>query len=500
MQVSALLEQPETAVTGTTITEREFVDNYERQRRLEMLNLLAPAFIGITLIVMAAIAAYLVVLAPGQESLLVVEAPLAAVVIVQSVSWLLVRQERVLLPTVILLAGNALVIIAIEVIWIKVNGLDLFAIAGLITLCSIIVEAGALGGGWVIVPVTLAINVVTLAILLVSPRPPQLATTIDTQLALFAPVIIMTQWALGATMFALWRNVRSMLRTVGIAYERAQRLDDLKNQFISSVNHELRTPLTTLQTYIQACLIRFERLSREDLRSALERADRVSRALAELVKEILSTRRIEQDAVGFTPTAVPVRQSVEAAISLLDLRATETPMRDLHLSIPGDIQVWGDATLLKQILSNLLTNALKYSPDGTPIEVSATLERGAARSANEAGAPGKGKRRSVRSAEQATPTVVELTVRDHGFGIPADEAPLLFNRFVRLPRDLASSIVGTGLGLYTCKLYAEAMGGSIWVESAGEGEGSTFHVRLPLAPADAQAPSAPVKEPVGARA
>jgi len=499
MQLAASLEQPETAVTGKTITEREFVENYDRQRRLEMLNLLSPAFIGITLIVIAAIAGYLIALAPGQESLLVVDLPLVVVLVVQGVAWGLVRRERVLAPTILVLTGNALVILAIEVIWIKVNGLDLFAIAGLITLCSIIVEAGALGGGWVIVPVTLAINVATVTILLVSPRPPQLASAIDTQLALFGPVIIMTQWALGATMFALWRNVRGMLRTVGIAYERAQRLDDLKNQFISSVNHELRTPLTTLQTYIQACLIRFERLSRQDLRSALERADRVSRALAELVKEILSTRRIEQDAVGFTPTAVPVRQSVEAAISLLDLRATEAPMRDLHLSVPEDIAVWGDATLLKQILSNLLTNALKYSPDGSPIEVSATLAHGAAPDTVGVVA-GAGSRRSRRRAEQAAPTAVELIVRDYGLGIPADEAPLLFNRFVRLPRDLASSIVGTGLGLYTCKLYAEAMGGAIWVESAGEGEGSTFHVRLPLAPEDAQPPTPAAKEPAGALA
>lgn len=489
MDVATALDQPETTVTEKTITEREFVENYDRQRRLEMLRLLTPALIGITLIVIGAIAVYLIALAPGQESLLIVEVPLVVALVVQGMSWIFVRQDRVVAPTVLVLTGNAVVIIAIEVIWIKVNGLDLFAIAGLITLCTIIVEAGALGGGWVIVPVTLATNAATLVILLVSPRPPQLATTINTQLALFAPVIIMTQWALGATMFALWRNVRGMLRTVGIAYERAQRLDDLKNQFISSVNHELRTPLTTLQTYIQACLIRFDRLSHEDLRGALQRADRVSRALAELVKEILSTRRIEQDAIGFTPTAVPVRQSVESAITLLDLRATAGPMRDLHLNVPDDITIWGDAVLLKQIFSNLLTNALKYSPDGSPIEVSAALARGAAPNTSANGLPGK--RRGRRGSEQATPTTVELIVRDHGFGIPADEAPLLFNRFVRLPRDLASSIVGTGLGLYTCKVYAEAMGGTIWVESAGEGEGSAFHVRLPLAPVDAQSPASP---------
>jgi signal transduction histidine kinase len=78
--------------------------------------------------------------------------------------------------------------------------------------------------------------------------------------------------------------------------------------------------------------------------------------------------------------------------------------------------------------------------------------------------------------------MVEIAVRDHGLGIPPDQAPLLFQRFVRLPRDLASATVGNGLGLYLCRELAEAMGGHIRVESIGvEGEGSTFYLRLPVA-------------------
>jgi signal transduction histidine kinase len=76
--------------------------------------------------------------------------------------------------------------------------------------------------------------------------------------------------------------------------------------------------------------------------------------------------------------------------------------------------------------------------------------------------------------------MVEFVVRDYGEGIPPDQIPLLFNRFVRLPRDLASSISGNGLGLYLCRLYTEAMGGRIWVKSSGvEGEGSIFYLLLP---------------------
>ena len=78
--------------------------------------------------------------------------------------------------------------------------------------------------------------------------------------------------------------------------------------------------------------------------------------------------------------------------------------------------------------------------------------------------------------------MVEIQVRDYGLGIPSEQIPLLFHRFVRLPRDLASNVVGSGLGLYLCQNLTEGMGGRIWVESPGiPGQGSTFHVQLPLA-------------------
>ncbi len=80
--------------------------------------------------------------------------------------------------------------------------------------------------------------------------------------------------------------------------------------------------------------------------------------------------------------------------------------------------------------------------------------------------------------------MIEIVVHDYGLGIPPDQIPLLFQRFVRLPRDLASKVVGNGLGLHLCKVLTEAMGGRIWVESQGiEGKGSTFHVRLTPPPA-----------------
>jgi signal transduction histidine kinase len=133
---------------------------------------------------------------------------------------------------------------------------------------------------------------------------------------------------------------------------------------------------------------------------------------------------------------------------------------------------------VRQILTNLLSNALKYSPQGTPVEVTAEIVVGQREN---------GTKRRHREAAGGQQTV-EISVRDYGLGIPPEEIPLLFNRFVRLPRDLASNVPGNGLGLYLCQAFAQAMGGTIWVESMGiEGEGSTFHLQLPAAPANEQA-------------
>jgi signal transduction histidine kinase len=119
------------------------------------------------------------------------------------------------------------------------------------------------------------------------------------------------------------------------------------------------------------------------------------------------------------------------------------------------------------VLLNLLSNASKYSAAGSPIEIKARI------------VPARGSK--GRGSKTAPLQVVEISVNDHGLGIPPEQIPLLFQRFVRLERDLASSVSGTGLGLAICKSYVEAMGGTIWVESTGiSGEGSTFIFTLPL--------------------
>ena len=143
--------------------------------------------------------------------------------------------------------------------------------------------------------------------------------------------------------------------------------------------------------------------------------------------------------------------------------------RPLHLHVPENLSVYADPDRLRQVLLNLLSNACKYSPPGSPIEVTAYIT-----------VPEPSPRRWGRSTIVSAPRV-RVAVRDHGQGVPPEQAGLLFQRFVRLERDIASNVTGTGLGLAICRAYIEAMGGRIWVESTGQsGDGSTFKFTLPL--------------------
>jgi signal transduction histidine kinase len=329
-------------------------------------------------------------------------------------------------------------------------------------------------------------SAITIASLLLQPAAPALAAQLNSpQVGLFTlafPPIVL-HWAVAGVSFLLVRSATEAIRRADRAEEivelqqreaRALQLDSLKDQFITSVNHELRTPIMTMQGYIELLGELQNQVDAAERTVMLNRARAANEALVHLVQSILDTRRIDKEAEDFVPEPVALRAALFSAAALTDPNLGDSPPRHLYIEVPEDILVSGEPVRLEQVLTNLLSNAVKYSALGTPVKVIAHLD-GAAGST----AQGRG------SAKRGEITFVELTVQDQGLGIPPDQIPLLFRRFVRLPRDLASRTLGTGLGLYLCRVYVEAMGGTIWVESTGvEGEGSTFHLRLPLAPHD----------------
>jgi signal transduction histidine kinase len=329
-------------------------------------------------------------------------------------------------------------------------------------------------------------SAITIASLLLQPAAPALAAQLNSpQIGLFTlafPPIVL-QWAVAGVGFLLVRSASEAIQRADRAEEiielqqreaRALQLDSLKDQFITSVNHELRTPIMTMQGYIELLGELQNQVDAAERSVMLNRARAANEALVHLVQSILDTRRVDKDADAFVPEPIALRPALYAAATLTDPNQGDSPPRQLYVEVPEDLVIMGEKDRLQQVLTNLLSNAVKYSAAGTPVRVAAHVHS----SMQSSGPRPKG-------AQKPEIAFVELTVQDYGLGIPPDQIPLLFRRFVRLPRDLASRTLGTGLGLYLCRVYVEAMGGTIWVESSGvSGEGSTFHVRLLQAPYD----------------
>ncbi len=262
-----------------------------------------------------------------------------------------------------------------------------------------------------------------------------------------------------------------------MAYERRQELDRLKDQFIITAHHELRTPLTGVQGYLE--LLRElgpeGRAARpQDVALFIERACHATDELNEQLDSLLAAAETSHSQEKLQQRPVELHRVAQRAIESLDALAHRGRHR-ISNTIPLDLSALADEEALYRIFLNLLSNALKYSPDGRPV-----LFDGRARII---AAPADIYKRA-ESGDFSTDmlAVAEVLVRDWGVGIARADQHKIFERFTRLERDLNSPVRGSGLGLAICQELAEAMGGAIWVESDGvAGSGSTFFVRLPLA-------------------
>jgi signal transduction histidine kinase len=277
------------------------------------------------------------------------------------------------------------------------------------------------------------------------------------------------------------------------ARELEHELASLKDQFIIYANHELRTPIMALYNSLELLDIAAQRgESSERHARLLQRALTSGATVIRLLRNVLDTGAIETQTPRVEVSSVPLEPLVRAALQTFDPREIGEPAigldtyqsRAVKLEIPTDLVVVADEARLRQVLINLLSNALKYSEAGTPIAITAVEFD----DLPQEGVRGGPRHHSQRLA--ATPGMALISVQDHGLGVPPRDAPKLFNRFVRLERDIAGSVRGTGVGLYLCRVLVEAMSGRIWVESSGvPGEGSTFSFTLPLAaPVEAEAP------------
>ncbi len=229
---------------------------------------------------------------------------------------------------------------------------------------------------------------------------------------------------------------------------RFREAEELKSTFISIISHELKTPVALIKGYAET--LRREdarwdsRTVQESLGVIVEEADR----LAELIENLLDASRLQAGALKLNLAEVPLDQ---LAARLVEKFKTQSARHTLRVDFSPDFPpVPGDEERLTQVLSNLLSNALKYSPAGGQVIVRGRVE----------------------------PQQVVVSVSDEGPGIAAADLPRVFDRFYRADSELTRRAKGAGLGLFLAKAIVEAHAGRIWAESA-PGKGTTFSFSLP---------------------
>ena len=227
-------------------------------------------------------------------------------------------------------------------------------------------------------------------------------------------------------------------------------LDKLKTDFMNLTTHELRSPLAIVYGYLGMMEAGVLGALGPELTEAVSASIQSVEVMNQLVTELLEMARLDEGHISETRERVDLVEVVTAAAA----RAEASDRHRLRLDLEsGPAPVLGGRSQLLRVFANLVDNAVKYSPEGGEIAVS--LRRAAGQ--------------------------VSVDVTDHGLGVPAGQVDRLFTRFGRIVTPANQGIEGTGLGLYLCRETARRLGGDVTATSI-EGRGSTFTVRLPLAP------------------
>ncbi|MGI9491761.1 MAG: ATP-binding protein [Geminicoccaceae bacterium] len=242
-------------------------------------------------------------------------------------------------------------------------------------------------------------------------------------------------------------NVAENRDQLEAALQKERELNSLQRQFVSMVSHEFRTPLAIIDGNAQRLQRKKSKITQDKLSDMLTTMRKSVRRLVDLMESVLSSARLEEGEIGFDPSECNIAGLLqEVCAGYRELHAGYDIQEDLG-RLPKTITA--DSRLLRQVFSNLVSNAVKYAPDGKSIWVTGL---------------------------QDSQGNIAVSVRDEGVGIPEEELENLFERFFRA--STATGIPGTGIGLHLVRHLVKMHGGSISVESR-PGEGATFTVRLP---------------------
>jgi two-component system phosphate regulon sensor histidine kinase PhoR len=243
-----------------------------------------------------------------------------------------------------------------------------------------------------------------------------------------------------------------------------KRLENVRADFVANVSHELRTPLTAIRGYAET-LLRSPPADPKDAEQFLSIIYRHSERLGRLIDDLLALSDLESGKIQISKERL---QATEVIGRVLEIFADQARRKEIALSQkidPALPPIIGDLDRLQQLLINLVDNALKYTPSGGQVCVSASLA----------------------SSDNHQPPMVEIAVTDTGCGIPESDLPRLTERFYRVDRTRSRELGGTGLGLAIVKHITQAHGGLLKIESAIQ-KGTTVRVLLPATDGEATPP------------
>ena len=235
---------------------------------------------------------------------------------------------------------------------------------------------------------------------------------------------------------------------------RLTEMNQLKDDFVAAVSHELRTPLTSIQGYVKTLLRDDVTFTPEQQEGFLRIVERQSARLHQLIEDLLVASRVQSSEVNPTYATFSIPSLIE---QVREEFRDEAETHRLIIRYDKDLPfVMSDPVKMHQIVSNLLDNAFKYSPNGSMVDMH--VER--------------------------IGDSVKISVRDEGGGVPEAARNKIFDRFYQADQSATRAAGGTGLGLYICRNLADAIGGRVWLEETGD-HGSIFAVSVPLRPGEA---------------
>lgn len=289
---------------------------------------------------------------------------------------------------------------------------------------------------------------------------------------IFQPEEISVVMAISAQAANAIRNAQ-LFEQIQEANAELQRMDKVKDEFIVTASHELRTPLSAIIGYLSLLKKQGEhgRVTPQQVSKYVSKIVGSSQQLNDLVNNMTLAARMGALEKNLEIELVPshLLAAAKMATNMLNLDL-EQP---ILVSIPPDLWALGNALHLRQVITNLLDNAVKYSPSHGRIEIKAHAMK-LSRLAEEQ----EGQIDYDMLTSGNDPDIVKVSVCDEGEGITPEDMERIFEKFVRAPRSLTTPVRGTGLGLFICRRFIEAMGGRLWLEISIPGRGSIFSFYL----------------------